>query len=64
MVNLHNTEQPQPKDVSMLGSTKFISLTEASSSKKDTSYSISITLPRHPDDDAAGHDAEQGCAHP
>lgn len=39
-------------------------LTEAPRSQEDTSYSVSITLPGHPDEDTACHNAEQGCAHP
>lgn len=40
------------------------SLTEAACSQEDAPYSIGITLPGHPDDDAARHNAEQGRAHP
>lgn len=39
-------------------------LTKAPCSQEDAPYSISITLPGHPNYDATRHDAEQGRAHP
>lgn len=56
-ITCHGLENLSSNEVSSSRKTLRI-LTKSPCSKKDASYSISITLPGHPNDDAACHNAK------